>query len=230
MKPRRPGTLAVARVILAKDLRIELRTWQSIPAMALFATTVYVIFRFGLDRTSLEGHLAAGVLIVTVLFAALLGINRLFVAEREQGGFEAIRLAPVDGTSLYLAKVATLVVYLFALELVAVPVFALFFLDGLAGLPGLAGVLALLNLGLAATGALVSSIATNSTARDLLAPLILMPLLIPPVIAASAAAAGLLAAEGPEYGDYGRWALILALYDLVFLLIGSAVYDFLLED
>jgi heme exporter protein B len=226
----RPGALAVARVILAKDLRIELRTWQSIPAMVLFATTIYVIFRFGLDRTSLEGSLAAGVLTVTILFAALLAINRLFVAEREQGGFEAIRLAPVDGISLYLAKVATLIIYLAALELVAVPIFALFFLGDLGGLPALAGILLLLNVGLAVTGALVSSIATNSLARDLLAPLILMPLLIPLVIAASAAAAGLLASGGPEYGDYGRWALILGLYDLVFLLIGCAVYDFLLED
>ncbi len=87
--------------------------------MVLFATTIYVIFRFGLDRTALEGSLAAGVLLVTVLFAALLAINRLFVAEREQGGFEAIRLAPVDGTALLLAKAAALIIYLVALELVA---------------------------------------------------------------------------------------------------------------
>ncbi len=74
------------RAILAKDLRIELRTMQSLPAMALFAVTIFVIFRFGLDRTTLNGGLAAGVLLVTILFAALLAINRLFVAEREQGG------------------------------------------------------------------------------------------------------------------------------------------------
>ena len=91
-------------MILAKDLRVELRTLESVPAMVLFATTIYVIFRFGLDRTSLQGSLAAGVLLVTVLFAALLAINRLFVAEREQGGFEAIRLAPIDGTALLIAK------------------------------------------------------------------------------------------------------------------------------
>ncbi len=89
-----------------KDLRIELRTLQSLPAMALFAVTTFVIFRFGLDRTSLEGSLATGVLLVTILFAALLAINRLFVAERDEGGFDAIRLAPVDPTSLFVAKVA----------------------------------------------------------------------------------------------------------------------------
>ena len=81
-----PGLCAVARAILAKDLRVELRTLESVPAMVLFSTTIYIVFRFGLDRTRLEGNLAAGVLLVTILFAALLAINRLFVAEREQAG------------------------------------------------------------------------------------------------------------------------------------------------
>ena len=91
--------------LLGKDLRVELRTLRSLPAMALFAVTTFVIFRFGLDRTELEGGLAAGVLVATLLFAAILAINRLFVAEREEGGFELIRLAPLDRTVLFAAKV-----------------------------------------------------------------------------------------------------------------------------
>jgi heme exporter protein B len=227
---RRPGTLRVAGTILAKDLRVELRTLQAVPAMVLFATTIYVIFRFGLDRTELEGSLAAGVLLVTILFAALLAVNRLFVAEREQGGFEAIRLAPIDGTALFVAKAAALLVYLIVLEAVAVPLFALFFLADAGGLLPLVPVLILVDLGLAVTGTLISSMATNSQARDLLAPLIMMPLLVPLMIAASAGAEPLLASGGPELGDYGRWLAILGLYDLVFLLIGYGVFDFLLED
>lgn len=227
---RKPGTFAVARLILAKDLRVELRTFESVPAMVLFATTIFVIFRFGLDRTELNGGLAAGVLLVTVLFAGLLAINRIFIAEREQGGFEAIRLAPVDGTALLFAKAGALVVYLVALEIVAVPIFALFFLNSVAGLWPLIPVLLLLDFGIAVTGALISVIATNSRARDLLAPLILLPLLIPLLIPAASAAENLLAAGGPSYADYGQWLAVLALYDLVFLLIGYAVFDFLLED
>jgi heme exporter protein B len=218
------------RTILAKDLRIELRTFESVPAMALFALTTFVLFRFGLDRESLDGSLAAGVLLATVLFAAILAINRIFVAEREQGGFDAIRLAPVDGPALYAAKVTALVVYLAALELVAVPAFAFLFMDEWAGLAPLAPVLLLADLGLAATGALVSAIAVNSRARDLLGPLILLPLLVPVMIAAAGAAEPLLGSGGPSYADYGQWMAVLALYDVVFLLVGYAVYDFLLED
>ncbi|MGZ8676561.1 MAG: heme exporter protein CcmB [Solirubrobacterales bacterium] len=216
--------------ILAKDLRTELRTLRSLSAMALFAVTTFVIFRFGLDRTSLSGSLAAGVLWATLLFAAILGINRLFVAEREEGGFDAIRLAPIDRTALFAAKVAALLVYLLVLEAIAVPVFALFFLDSVAALPALCAVLVLTDLGLAATGALISSMAVNSRARDLLVPLVLLPLVVPLMIAASGASEPVLEAGGPAFDRFGTWLAVLGLYDLVFGLIGFAVFDFLLED
>jgi heme exporter protein B len=216
--------------ILGKDLRAELRTLQSLPAMAIFAVTTFVVFRFGLDRTSLSGGLASGVLWATLLFAALLGVNRLFVAEREEGGFDAIRLAPIDRTALFAAKAAALLVYLLVLEAVVVPVFALFFLDSAAALPPLAAVLALADLGLAATGALIASMAVHSRARDLLGPLVLLPLLVPLLIAASGASEPLLAAGGPGYHRFGGWLGVLGLYDLIFLLVGYAAFDFLLED
>jgi heme exporter protein B len=216
--------------LLRKDLRVELRTLRSLPAMALFAVSAFVIFRFGLDRTSLDGELAAGVLVPTLLFAALLAINRLFVAEREEGGFDLIRLAPIDRTVLFAAKATALVIYLVVLELIAVPIFALFFLDSVSGLLPFALILLLANIGLAATGTLISTIATMSSARDLLAPLILLPLLIPLVIAAAGAGEHLLAAGGPDYGRFGTWLALLGLYDLIFLLVGYATFDFLLED
>ncbi|MGH2924309.1 MAG: heme exporter protein CcmB [Solirubrobacterales bacterium] len=216
--------------LLGKDLRVELRTLRSLPAMALFAITVFVVFRFGLDRTALEGELAAGVLVVTLLFAAILAINRLFVAERDEGGFELVRLAPLDRTVLYAAKTSALMLYLVALELVAVPVFALFFLDSAAALPPLVPVLLLADLGLALIGTLISTIATMSSARDLLAPLILLPLLVPLVIAAAGAAEPVLRAGGPEYERFGTWLAVLGLYDGVFALVGYAVFDFLLDD
>jgi heme exporter protein B len=228
-RPMTPSREAFA-AILGKDLRSELRALRSLPAMVLFAITTFVIFRFGLDRTTLSGSLAAGVLWATLLFAAILGINRLFVAERSDGGFDAIRLAPIDRTVLLAAKAAGLVIFLAALELVTVPVFAIFFLDSAAPLGPLCAVLVLSDLGLAATGALVSSMAVNSRARDLLVPLVLLPLVVPLMVAATGASDPLLEAGGPAYDRFGTWLAVLALYDLVFLLVGYAVFDFLLED
>ena len=135
---------------MRKDLLVELRTKESVPAMALFAVTTFVIFHFGLDRNTLEGELAAGVLWVTLLFAAILGINRLFVAEREQGGFDGILMAPIERTSLLLGKVAALFVYLVALELIAIPVFGLFFIESgfWSALPKLAAISLLADIGI----------------------------------------------------------------------------------
>ncbi len=224
-----PTRTAVA-AILIKDLRSELRTLRSLAAMVLFAITTFVIFRFGLDRTTLSGSLASGVLWTTLLFAAILGINRIFVAEHEEGGFDAIRLAPIDRTALLIAKAAALFIFFVALQVITVPVFAMFFLDSAAPLLPLAPVLLVADIGLAATGALISSMAVNSRARDLLGPLLLLPLVLPLMIAATAASEPLLSVGGPAYDHFGRWLGVLGLYDLVFLLVGYAVFDFLLED
>jgi heme exporter protein B len=221
------GVATIAR----KDLLVELRTKESVPAMALFAVTTFVIFHFGLDRDRLEGELAAGVLWVTLLFAAILGINRLFVAEREQGGFDGILMAPVERTALLIAKTLALMVYLLALELIALPVFALFFIsDGFwEALPRLLAVTVLADLGLAVVGAMLASIAVHTRARDLLLPLLLLPLAVPVMIAAAAATKPLLSLPLDTSG-VGKWLLVLALYDLIFGLLAYAVFDFLMED
>ena len=159
------STRAAFSAILGKDLRVEFRTMRSLPAMVLFAVTTFIIFRFGLDRTSLSGSLAGGVLWTTLLFAAVLGINRIFVSEREEGGFDAVRLAPVDRTALFTAKATALFIYLAVLELIVVPTFAVFFLADWSGLLPLIPVLAGANIGFAALGTLISSMAVNSRAR-----------------------------------------------------------------
>jgi heme exporter protein B len=223
--------MRTAAAILRKDLRLELRTREAVPAMALFSLTTFVIFHFGLDRRSLEGELAAGVLWVTLLFAAMLGVNRLFVAEREQGGFDAFLLAPVDRTALLLAKAAGLFLYLCAVELVAVPAFVILLLGPGPGqaLPELLLVLLLADAGVAVVGTLAGALAIQTRARDLIAPLVALPLLIPVVIGAARATSPLLA-EGGAGSLPGKWLAILALYDVVFALLAYAVFDYLLED
>ncbi|HVE68794.1 MAG TPA: heme exporter protein CcmB [Solirubrobacteraceae bacterium] len=223
--------MRTAAAILRKDLRLELRTRESVPAMGLFALTTFVIFHFGLDRRSLEGELAAGVLWVTLLFAAMLGVNRLFVAEREQGGFDAFLLAPVDRTALFVAKAAALFAYLCAVELVAVPAFVVLLLGPGPGqaLPELLLVLLLANAGIAVVGTLAGALAIQTRARDLIAPLVALPLLVPVVIAASRATAPLLADAGAGSLP-AKWPVILGLYDVVFALLAYAVFDYLLED
>jgi heme exporter protein B len=222
---------AAVGALIRKDLRLELRTRESVPAMVLFSLGTFVLFHFALDTPSVEGDLAAGVLWVTLLFAAILGINRLFVAEREEGGFDGFLLAPVDRTAMFVAKAAVLFAFLVALEIAAVAAFAVLLLgpSPWPALPGLALVLALADAGLAVVGTLVGALAVQTRARDLLVPLLAIPLSVPLVIAGARASAPLLAEAGAGSLE-GRWLLILGLYDLVFGLLAYAIFDFLLED
>ena len=191
--------------LLRKELLVELRTLESVPGMSLFAVTTFVVFHFALNRNSVEGDLAAGILWVTLLFAAILGVNRLFVADAEQGGFDGFLLAPVDRSAMLLAKALALLAYLVVLELVAVPAFALLLLGPSLGraLPGLLAVLALGDLGVAVIGTLVAALAVRTRARDLLGPLLALPLLVPIVIGGARASAPLLVA-GPRHGRRRR--------------------------
>jgi heme exporter protein B len=223
--------MAVVAAIVRKDFKLEARAFESVPAMLMFSVTTFVLFHFGLDRAALAGDLAAGVLWVTLLLAAVLGMNRLFATEHEQGGFDGFLLAPVDRTALFVAKATVLFAFLVAVEVIAVPAFALLLLEPGPGqaLPELLAVLALADVGIAVIGTLVGALGVQTRARELMVPLLALPLLIPVVIGAAEATAPLFAAAGAEPLP-GRWLAVLALYDAVFALLAYAVFDFLLED
>jgi heme exporter protein B len=223
--------IGTAITVLRKELLLELRMRESIPAMALFCISVYVIFHFGLDADRLDGQLAAGVLWVTALLSALLGINRLFVTDAEQGGFDAFLLAPVDRTALYVAKATALGLYLVVVQAVAIPAFAFLLLGPslTQALPDLLLVIVLVDLGICVVGTLVAAIAIRTRTRDLIVPLLCLPLLVPVILGAAELTAPLLA-DGGAQSLPGQWLSLLAIYDLMFALIAYAVFDFLLED
>ena len=229
------GAVPVRRTVgavLRKELRLELRAPQAVPAMALFSVTTLVVFHFALQRGQVDGDLAAGVLWVTLLFAAMLGTSRLFVADHEEGGLDGFLLAPVDRTALLVAKALALLGFLAAVEVVAVPAFGLLLLGptpDAGAVASLVVVLLLADAGIAVVGTLVSALAVQTRSRDLLVPLLALPLLIPVVIAAAKATTPLFLAGGAEALP-GRWLAILGLYDLVFGLLAYAVFDYLVED
>jgi heme exporter protein B len=217
--------------ILRKDLLLELRTLETIPSMALLSISTFVIFHFALNRDVVSGQLAAGVLTVTLLFSAMLAINRLFVAEREQGGFDAFLLAPVDRTAMLFAKAGALLIFMIVLEVVAVPAFAIFLAPPHLGrsLPGLLLILLLADIAFAVIGTFVSAIAVHTRARDLIGPIIGLPLLLPALIA-TARGIGPLLTTHASGSPPAKWLVVLALYDLVNALLAYGLFDFLLED
>src|SRR3954451_19961569 len=109
-----------------KDLLLELRARDTLPAMVLFVVSTLVVFHFVLPADSSD-LAATGLLWVALLFTALLGLSRAFAAEREQGVIDGLVLAPSDRSAIWLGKSLSILAFLALAELIALPAYALFF-------------------------------------------------------------------------------------------------------
>ena len=228
---RRPSARCCAR-----SCCVELRTLR-VGARRCRCSRSPTFVRLPLRRstaTRVDGDLAAGVLWVTLLFAAMLGVNRLFVAEREQGGFDGFLLAPVDRTALLRRQGAGAVRSSSSLlELVAVPAFALLLLGPVARARRCPSCSACSRSATSASPRSARSWPrwpSETRARDLLGPLLALPLLVPVADRAARAPPRRCCAGGSAEALPARWLAMLGLYDLVFGLLAYAVFDFLLED
>lgn len=212
--------------IVWKDLRCELRTKQTWSSMGLFALLVLVVFNFAFDlRVDNIAAVAPGALWIAFVFASVLGLGRTVAAERGQGSMDRLLLCPVDRKALYTAKLLGNVLFIGAVEAVAVPVFALVYnVPVLVG--GIVPVVALGTLGVAAVGTLFATVAANTRAREVLLPVLIFPLLVPIVIAAVRATTALIA---PITGD-PPWLGLIAAFDVIFLSISAIAFEHVVED
>jgi len=200
-----------------KDLRLELRARDTLPAMVLFVLATLVVFHFALPGGASDDA-AYGLLWVALVFTALLGLGRSWVPEGESGALDGLVLATSDRSAIWLGKVLATLAFLGAAEVVALPAFALFFapLDGAA----VAGVV-LASVGICAVGSLVSAMAAAARGREVLLPLLFLPLAIPLVVG------GVGASVSPEPGTY---LAFLGLYDAVFAILSWAAFEYVVTE
>jgi heme exporter protein B len=205
------GTLA------AKDLRLELRSRDTVPAMLLFVVSTLVVFNFALPIGA-SADAAYGLLWAALVFTAILGLTRAFAAEREQRVLDGLVLAPSDRSAIWLGKTIAVVAFLALAEVVALPAFALFFEP--VGWELVAAV-ALASVGFAVVGTLLAAMAAASRARELLLPLLFLPLVIPIVVGGVGASIA---------DDPGRYLGFLALYDLIFAILSWASFEYVVTE
>lgn len=224
------SALRTAWAIAAKDLLLEFRSRTAFLSALVFTALVLAIFNFARDPTAVSAlDLAPGILWITFSFAGLLGLNRAFALERENRALDGLLLSPASRTALYLGKVIANLVFVGAVEAVALPLFALFFnLPLLPVLPGLAVVIALATIGFVVVGTLMSSIAVNTRFAELMLPVLMLPFLVPPVTSAVQMTARLLA--GRPFSEIGGWLRLLVAYDVAFLVICILVFEATLEE
>ncbi len=209
--------LADVATLARKDLRLELRARDTLPAMLLFVVSTLVVFHFALPEGADEVA-AQGLLWVALLFTALLGLARAWAPERESGALEGLVLAPCDRSAIWLGKAAAVFVFLAAVELVALPAFALFF--GSVDAATIVGVV-LASVGICAVGTLLAAMAAASRTRELVLPLLFLPLAIPLVVG------GVGASISP---DSGRYLAFLALYDAIFSILCWASFEYVVSE
>jgi heme exporter protein B len=224
--------------ILQKDLRIEWRRKERLTPMVFFVLLVLLVFNFSFELGGPSvRNIGAGVLWSAFVFASLLGLNRTFAVERHNDTMDALRLAPVSGASLFAGKVAGNFLFLAAVELIGLPIFALFFnlAPGLYLLP-LGVVLFLGSICLAAVGTFFAAVSDQSRLQDLMLPLLVIPVVVPALISCVEATDLVLAQSGLAMGTFkwvpGLWRhmQMLVVYAVVFMTISLMLFDYVIEE
>lgn len=197
--------------------------------MVVFAILAILIFNFALDLAPTDREeVAPGLLWITFIFAGLLGLNRSFAREREQGNLEGLMLAPVDRSAIYLGKFCSNLVFILSIEVVTVPLFAALYNVSLPVLT-VAVPLFLGTVGFAGIGTIFAAMAVNTRLRDVLLPILVLPILIPVVIAAVKVSATAIERR-PLLSDAGHWLGLLVTFDVLFFALSVLLFDFVLEE
>ncbi|MBA3530675.1 MAG: heme exporter protein CcmB [Ardenticatenales bacterium] len=220
--------LHTLQTLLWKELLAEWRSRDALYAMFFFAVTSLLIFNFALDLSPVAARdVAPGILWVTFVFAALLGLNRSFQREKEQSSIEGLMMAPVERSTIYLAKMLGNLLFLLAIEIVALPVMsALFTLT----LPlTIIPILLLGSLGISAVGTIFAAMALNTRLRDVLLPLMLLPMLIPLLVGA-VQATGAVLREAPLWEEAGSSLALMASFDVIFVTLSVLLFEYVLEQ
>ena len=217
-----------AWAVVAKDLTTELRSKDMLSSMGAFAILVIFVFAFAFDlRVAKAGTVAPGALWVVIAFAGMLGLGRSLSSEIDRGSFDALLLTPVDRGAIFLGKALGIIIFMFAIEVIIVPLFVIFF-----NLPFLQPMIILIvilgTIGYGGVGTLLATMSANTRLREVLLPVLLFPIAIPALLAAVKCTAGAL--DGRDLADWINWFGLLVAFDLVMLGASFLIYDFVVED
>jgi len=216
--------------ILRKDLLAEWRTKERLSPMVFFVLLTLLVFNFSFELGGAALHeIGPGVLWSAFVFASLLGLNRSFVDERENGCLDGLLLAPGDRSAVYMGKMLGNLLFLLAVELISLPFFTLFF--NLSPGPFLLPLLGLFLLGsasLASVGTLFAAMSSNMRLRELLLPLLLLPMVMPALISCVEATA--LVLKGDELARIAPYLQILAVFVVVFTTLSLLLFEHVIEE
>lgn len=217
-------------VITTKDLRAEIRTKEAINASLAFAIVILLILSFAFDPTEeTTREISGGLLWIVFTFAGTLVLNRSFARELPNDCLDGLLAAPVPGSSLFLGKALSNFVLILAVEVVALPVFGIFYnVRWTQQFWTLMLVVALGTWGLTAIGTVFSALTVNIRLREVMLPLLVYPLMIPMLLGAMRLTA-LLVAGQPVTGDDTVWLRLLFGFDVIFTALSLVLMETVLR-
>ena len=216
--------------IVHKDLASEWRARRVWPAMLVFAAVVALVFSMQMDLAPDQRSRIAGALVwLAVFFAGMPAIDRSLASEHDEGCWDALRLYPMPGTLIYLAKLFVNFIALASLECFIVPLFVALGSIPLGAHPcHVAIVAALANFSISAVGTLASALMAGTRHGGGLVALVVLPLSVPVLLAAAEATRLLM--EGDPGPEWWRWIQLLAAFAIVFLAAGIALFEYAVEE
>jgi heme exporter protein B len=222
--------ISAAWLIARKDLAIEFRTRSAFVSAVVFALLGLVIFYYAWDPTAVAvTDLAPGVLWIIFTFSGLLGLHRSFGVEAADHAIDGLLASPVSRHAIFLGKAIANLIFVAAVQMIAIPALVLFYNLPLGDVAGpLIAIALLAAIGLVAVGTLFSAMAVNTRLAELLLPMLALPFFVPIVIAATQATAKLL--SGRPVSEAGAWLKLLLAFDIVFVAACTLAYPFTVED
>jgi heme exporter protein B len=222
----------IARLIAAKDLRVERRSRVLVNQVLPFSALVMVMFAFALDRESVLTQVAPGLVWLATMFSLLVIVQRSFAIETADGALDALQVAGVRAGGVFLGKAMALAVQLAALEIVLLAAAVFLYKAEIRG----EGVVLLVTtfvaatLGLAFVGTLYGGLAAGAKGRETLLPLLMFPVVAPVLIGATRATEAALGTADATPSDGWPWIGLLALFAVAFGAGGTLAFGSLIDE
>jgi len=213
-------------VIMAKDLRAELRTKEAINASLSFALVVLLLFSFAFDPSEeTTREISGGLLWIVFAFAGTLLLNRSFARELNNDCLDALISAPISGAALFLGKTLANYVLVLAVELIALPLFGVFYnVRWTSQFWQLMMVIALATWGMTVTGTIFSALTVNIRLREVMLPILNFPILIPALLGAMQLTSSLVAGN-PITAANDSWLKMLIGFDVMYTAVSVALVE-----
>ena len=231
----RPSTFAQYKTLLAKDIRQEFRTREMLTSMGIYALLVLIVYGAALAHTTASYdvlQMSGGLLWALIVFTSLLGLNRSFSHEKEQGCLESILLVPLDRSVIFLAKATSNLLFLLVVEIITVPLFYFFFMTTTTPAESfwlLVAPLLVGTIGVAGIGTLLSTITINTRGKDVMLAVLFIPIIFPLLYACVAASTAVVVGADGYLETFYQSLLLAGAYDVIMLLLSWVLYDFVIS-